>query len=559
MLLLTDGSVMCQDHGGNRWWKLVPDALGNYLNGSWHALAPMHHTRLYYASAVLRDGRVFVAGGEYSDAGSETSTAEIYDPLLDSWTVIAPPAGWSSIGDAPCCVLADGRVLIGNSADNKTAIYDPATGAWTAAASKEDLSSEESWVLLPDGSVVTAECAGHPKSERYLPHLDKWVSAGTVPVELVEASSIEIGPALLLPDGRVVAIGATSHTALYQPGPGPQAGSWCAGPSFPPVNGRAVGAKDAPACLLPNGKILCVAGPVDGVSGDYLGPTYFFEHDGHSLVRVTDPPNAGGVPYVGRMMLLPTGQALFAAGGPAIYAYDGGGFPAPQWRPRIAHVSTFLRASGVYTLFGSQLNGLSQAVGYGDDASSATNYPLVRLRSFVSGRVRYCRTFDHSTMGVAPGHGPFLHSTRFKVPFGVEGGACELTVIANGIASAPVAVVVAPYLFFPFVTEEAEMSYLLGSLADGPLWVLGPNGPRPVDPGSPDVAARAQAARAQIVGALQDLQALGREEVARRDRIASGVAPAVDPELLTASARPSLFSEEEEEEGEEREDESSAA
>jgi hypothetical protein len=63
MLLLTDGSVMCQEAGALGWWRLRPDATGSYINGTWSALAPMHLTRLYYASAVLKDGRVFVAGG----------------------------------------------------------------------------------------------------------------------------------------------------------------------------------------------------------------------------------------------------------------------------------------------------------------------------------------------------------------------------------------------------------------------------------------------------------------------------------------------------------------
>ena len=86
MLLLTDGRVMCQESGGVKWKALTPDQNGSYLNGTWSDLAPMHHTRRYYASAVLADGRVVVTGGEYSDAGSETNTTEIYDPVLDTWT-----------------------------------------------------------------------------------------------------------------------------------------------------------------------------------------------------------------------------------------------------------------------------------------------------------------------------------------------------------------------------------------------------------------------------------------------------------------------------------------
>ena len=31
MLLLTDGTVMCQESGGRNWWRLTPDATGNYV------------------------------------------------------------------------------------------------------------------------------------------------------------------------------------------------------------------------------------------------------------------------------------------------------------------------------------------------------------------------------------------------------------------------------------------------------------------------------------------------------------------------------------------------
>ena len=62
MLLLTDGTVMAQAGCSTNWWKLVPDATGSYVNGSWIRLADAPNAPLYYASAVLADGRVFVAG-----------------------------------------------------------------------------------------------------------------------------------------------------------------------------------------------------------------------------------------------------------------------------------------------------------------------------------------------------------------------------------------------------------------------------------------------------------------------------------------------------------------
>ena len=78
-------------------------------------------------------------------------------------------------------------------------------------------SNEETWTLLPDGSVITVSCANHPHAERYIPSTGSWISAGSTPVELVQASSIEIGPAVLLPDGRVFTVGATGRTEPTDP------------------------------------------------------------------------------------------------------------------------------------------------------------------------------------------------------------------------------------------------------------------------------------------------------------------------------------------------------
>ena len=116
MLLLTDGTVMCQDAGTANWWKLTPDSSGSYLQGAWSRLASGPVAPLYYASAVLRDGRVFRAGGEYSNGSpADLLAAEIYDPLTNVWTPLPVPTGWTKIGDAPCSALPDGRVLVAES------------------------------------------------------------------------------------------------------------------------------------------------------------------------------------------------------------------------------------------------------------------------------------------------------------------------------------------------------------------------------------------------------------------------------------------------------------
>jgi len=98
MLLLTDGTVMIQQGTTQNWMHLTPNASGSYINGVWslNPIAPMSTPRLYFASHVLNDGRVWLLGGEYSGPGliaNWSGTAEIYDPLTNSWSSAAtyPP------------------------------------------------------------------------------------------------------------------------------------------------------------------------------------------------------------------------------------------------------------------------------------------------------------------------------------------------------------------------------------------------------------------------------------------------------------------------------------
>src|SRR5204862_544405 len=98
MVLLSDGTVL-GENGGSAWYRLKPDGHGSYVNGTWSKVAAMHDTRLYFSSAVLRDGRLFVAGGENGSGGA---TAEIYDPTTDNWTQLPSAPGVTSFSDSIC-------------------------------------------------------------------------------------------------------------------------------------------------------------------------------------------------------------------------------------------------------------------------------------------------------------------------------------------------------------------------------------------------------------------------------------------------------------------------
>ncbi len=95
MLQLTDGTIMIQSGNSANWMRLTPDIHGSYLNGVWTAnpINPMSFPRLYFASQVLPDGRVWVLGGEYTGPFLDPNIApsgQIWDPVTNSWSDIAP-------------------------------------------------------------------------------------------------------------------------------------------------------------------------------------------------------------------------------------------------------------------------------------------------------------------------------------------------------------------------------------------------------------------------------------------------------------------------------------
>jgi hypothetical protein len=188
--------------------------------------------------------------------------------------------------------------------------------------------------------------------------------------------------------------------------------------------------------------VLCTAGPAGDGADEYPATTHFFEFDGTSLAAVADAPNGSTNIYAGRMLLLPTGEVLFIAGSADAYVYQPDGAPTDAWRPTITSCPTAITAGATHELRGRQLNGLSQAVSYGDDAQAATNYPLVALKDADAGTVTYCRTSGHSTMGVATA--ALEVSTSFTTPSTLNPGSYELHIVANGIWSDPVPVNLLP-------------------------------------------------------------------------------------------------------------------
>jgi len=412
---------------------------------------------------------VLFVGGEYNQnqyslpfaPSGLTNMSAVYDPVTDSWTMIAAPPGVPYIGDSPSVVLPDGSFVFGAKLGRDMWRLDPVSLTWSSvpAPGKADDFAEEGWTLLPNGDFFTIDVGNPPHAEHYDPVASQWYSDGNTPTGLTSPTDTpggltygpasvqvvggvsygpgptgiyfppgEIGPALLLPDGTVFASGAAAsgtvaHTAIYTPGSTPaDSGSFTSGPDF--AAGDDAG--DASAALLPSGHVLIAA-----ASGR------FYEYDGAAMpVTGALPNNGGNTEYF--VLPLPNGQALVTGG--VTQVYSGAGSANPAWSPTITAAPAIVARGSTYAISGTQFNGLSQAAAVGDELSAATNYPLVRITNAASGHVVYARTHDHSSMGVATGS--TIVSTLFNVPAGTETGASLLAVVANGIASAPASVTV---------------------------------------------------------------------------------------------------------------------
>jgi hypothetical protein len=206
-----------------------------------------------------------------------------------------------------------------------------------------------------------------------------------------------------------------------------------------------IGIHDGPAAIMVNGNILFGAGVK--IADAQSSPSWFFEYDGSIFNRTSDPPNNVTYTYATRLLLLPNGDILFCReDDSSFYAYHSdAATPQDSFRPVIQACPTTLAPGTTIQISGMQFNGLSQAVAYGDDCTTATNYPLVRIVNNQTKRVRYCRTHDHTSMGVATGTA--VITTNVDIPSDLDLGDASLFVVANGIASQPFAVTVSTGLF----------------------------------------------------------------------------------------------------------------
>ena len=376
MLLESDGAVLVHNEpdnnttgGTNDWWKLTPDASGSYADGTWSQIAsmPAAYTPLYFASAILPDGRMIVEGGEYiGENAAWSNQGAIYNPVANSWASVPPPRGWTNMGDAASDVLADGTFMLQQpcntcltnpdltvddallNAKNLTWRVIPATG-------KTDPNDEEGWTLEPSGQVLTVDVwAAIGGSQLFNPNNDTWTFSGAEAPggnPLNPWPVVEIGPQAEVPGGNMFVVGA--GTSAHEP-PTPCTDDQAGRHRALHVQDRHVDrrARD-PAHRQPGVRKHRRAG---------VGPAGWertvrrervpVQH-ADSLLRLRpqleradpDPGRAeraerpNDTSYQTRMLALPNGQILYNDGSDQMEVHTAGGSPNPAWAPSITSLS----------------------------------------------------------------------------------------------------------------------------------------------------------------------------------------------------------------------------
>jgi N-acetylneuraminic acid mutarotase len=276
---LADGRVLVTGGFGTTDY-LASAEIFDPSSGDWSSTADMSETRFGHSAALLPDGRVLVAGGnDRISAGPQfhlrvgQATAEIFDPATGSWS----PANSMATGRwfHTATALPDGRVLVAGGFGGyhhgtgfwSTAlaeIYNPATDEWTATGSMNDALHgmfNHSALLLPDGRVLAvADGSGTPtRAELYDPASGTWTLTGNM---ITRRIGTGLFPAALLPDGRVLVTGgfvsapqptanaSTALAELYDPA----TNAWSA------VASMATARAGHTATALPDGRVLVAGG-----------------------------------------------------------------------------------------------------------------------------------------------------------------------------------------------------------------------------------------------------------------------------------------------------------
>src|ERR1051326_6109214 len=127
-------------------------------SGVWHATGNMTAPRTKHAATLLPDGRVLITGGSPDNEWHPVRSAEVFDPRTNKFTAISQMELARFKIPAASALLKDGRILIAGGAA-EVEVYDTAAGKFFRAGSLDEAHFFASTTLLKDGrALITGGC-----------------------------------------------------------------------------------------------------------------------------------------------------------------------------------------------------------------------------------------------------------------------------------------------------------------------------------------------------------------------------------------------------------------
>ncbi len=273
--------------------SLKSSELYNPATGVWVDAGVPHAPRVGNSATLLNNGEVLIAGGFYNvfPGGGPFNSAELYDPISDSWRIAAFMI--RSYSNHRAVLLQSGRVLIvgihydGISFKVRAETYDPGPGTWSDTNAPLDSGV---LVLLPNGQVLSVAKAA---SQLYNPVTGLWSNTNKPNIisDVFTATLLNNGHVLLTGSGP----GGSGTTAeLYDA----STGSWRVTNS-PPLD-------FAQATLLADGRVLGTVAYDSGL------PKALLYNPATETWSLTGDPKV--LRFYASATLLPDGRVLVAGG-----------------------------------------------------------------------------------------------------------------------------------------------------------------------------------------------------------------------------------------------------